>query len=169
VLSMSFAADGEGREAFPKNVSISTRLLEGAEDLVGNLGGQCGQVPRENRDWRVNGTFLDVATEDGIVLSLGGLGEDLVDFREVVIISGSGHLVHVGGKVFSIAVSEAFPGLVSFKLKSLLGVVVEDSLEALDSSVEGNVGELRSPDSHACQDLIGDAGTAGVECLTGNR
>jgi hypothetical protein len=42
--------------------------------------------------------------------------------------------------------------------------------EALDSSVEGSVGELRSPDSHVGQDLIiGDVGGAGVECLTGGR
>jgi hypothetical protein len=75
----------------------------------------------------------------------------------------------VGGKVFSIAVGEALLGWVLFELKSLLGVVVEDSLKALDSSVEGSVGELRSPDSHACQDLAGDAGGAGLERLTGGR
>jgi hypothetical protein len=90
-----------------------------------------------------------------------------VDFWKVVIISGSCHLVHVGSEVFSIAVSEALLGSVSFELKSLLGIVVEDSFEALDSSVEGSVGELRSTDSHASQDLIGDTGGAGVGCLTG--
>jgi hypothetical protein len=94
VLCMPFAADGEGREALTKHVSISTGL-EGAEDLIDNLGGQCRQVPREDRDWRVNGTFLDVTAKDGIVLSFGGLGKNLVDFREVVIISSSGHLVHI--------------------------------------------------------------------------
>jgi hypothetical protein len=156
------------RETFPENVSISARL-EGAEDLVNNLGGQSGQVSREDGDWRINGALLDVTAEDGIVLSLGGLGKDLVDFWEVVIISGSCHLVHVVSEVFSIAVREALLGSVSFKLKSLWSIAVEDSFEALDSSVEGSVGELRSPDSHAGQDLIGDAGGAGVECLTGGR
>jgi hypothetical protein len=67
---------------------------------------------------------MDVTAEDGIVLSLGGLGQDLVDFWKVVIISGSCHLVHVGSEVFSIAVSEALLGSVSFELKSLLGIVV---------------------------------------------
>jgi hypothetical protein len=57
VLSVSFAADGERRETFPKNVSISARL-EGAEDLVDNLGGQSRQVSQEDRDRRINGTLL---------------------------------------------------------------------------------------------------------------
>jgi hypothetical protein len=145
VLCMPFAADGEGREAFTEHVSISTGL-EGAEEMIDNLGGQCGEVAWEDRDWRVNGTLLDIAAEDSIVLSLGGLGKDLVDLREVVIISGSGHLVHVGSEVFSIAIDEAFLGSVLFKLELLLGIVVEDSLEALDSGVEGGVGDLGSPD-----------------------
>jgi hypothetical protein len=168
VLRMSFAANGERRETFPKNISISARL-EGAEDLVDELGGQRGQVSREDGDWRINGALLDVTAEDGIVLSLGGLGEDPVDYWEVVIISSSCHLVHVGNKVFSKAVCEALLGLVLFELKSLLGIAVEDSFEVLDASVEGSIGELRSPDSHAGQDLIGDADGAGVECLAGSR
>jgi hypothetical protein len=55
VLSRPFAADGERREAFTKHVSISTGL-EGVEDLIDNLSGQCGKVAQEDRDWRVNGT-----------------------------------------------------------------------------------------------------------------
>jgi hypothetical protein len=152
VLSVPFAADGKRGEAFTKHVSIPARL-EGVEDLVNNLGSQSRQVPWEDRDWRINGALLDITAEDGIVPYFGGLGED---FWEVVIISGSHHLVHVGGKVFSIVVGEALLGSVWFKLKSLLGIVVENSFEVLDSSVEGSVGELRSPDSHASQDLIGD-------------
>jgi hypothetical protein len=65
--------------------------------------------------------FLDTITKNGVVLSLGGLGKDLVDFGEVVIIGSSGHLVHVGSKVFSIAVGEGLLGSVSFELKALLG------------------------------------------------
>jgi hypothetical protein len=168
VLSMSFPADGERRETFPKNVSVSARL-EGAEDLVDYLGGQCRQAFREDRDWRINGALLDVTAEDGIVLSLGGLGEDLVDFWKVFIIRGTCHLVHVGGEVFAIVVCEALLGSVSFELKSLLGIAVEDSFKALDSSVESSIGELRSPDSHTSQDMIGAAGGAGVEGLTGGR
>jgi hypothetical protein len=115
VFGMSFAADGERRESFAEDIAISTGL-EGAEDLINNLGGQSRQVSGEDRDWGVIGTFLDVATKDGILLSFGCLGEDLVDFRDVVVISGSGHLVHVGGKVFPIAVSEGLLGSVTFEL-----------------------------------------------------
>jgi hypothetical protein len=51
----------------------------------------------------------------------------------------------MGNEVFSIAVGEALLGSVSFELKSLLGIVVENSLEALDSGVEGGIEELGPP------------------------
>jgi hypothetical protein len=168
VFGVSLAADGEGGESFPKHIAISTRL-EGAEDLINNLGGQRGQVFGEDWDQRVNGAFLNIAAKNGVVLSLGRLGKDLVDFGKVVIISSSGHLVHVGSKVFSIVVDEGLLGLVSFKLKALLGILVEDSLMVLHSSVEGCVGELGSPDSHTCKNLVNDAGGASIESLAGGR
>jgi hypothetical protein len=51
-----------------------------------------------------------------------------VDFREVVVVGSSSHLVHEGGEVITELVGEGLLGFVSFKLESVLGIVVEGGL-----------------------------------------
>jgi hypothetical protein len=168
VLGVAFTGDGEGGESFAEEVSVATGL-EGAEHLVNDLGGQGGEVSREYGDRRVNSTLLAVAAKNCIVLSFGGLGKDLVHVRKVVIIGGASHLVHVGRQVLSIAVSEGLLCSVTFELQALLGVVVEDSFEALDTGTESSVGELGSPDSHAGEDAFDGSCGAGLQGLICGR
>jgi hypothetical protein len=51
-----------------------------------------------------------------------------------------------------------------------LGIVVEDCFKVLNSGgVQGCIGELGSPNSHATEDLVDDADSAAVEGLAGGR
>ena len=83
---MSFAHDGEGRESLGEDETGPGRVdrMEHFLDKKFGSGQRC--VGDGHGDWRLEHSFVDDGLDDRVVAVLVGLGQELVDFGESVIV-----------------------------------------------------------------------------------